>query len=113
MKHLSPEELSTDLAHVYEHLSSYSTKFTILDLQILNYIGRSFDKNQQCGVKELSADLNITMSTISKTLKRWSGKEGFIIKSISKKDKRRHYYTPNSLWLNERIKMLSKIKNNT
>ena len=111
MKLSSVTELSTILEEVYAFWSGYSTKLTILDLQILNYICRSYGTNEPCGLKELSADLNISMPTISRSLNRWTGKGGLINKVQSTEDKRRHYYIPNSYWLNGRVTVFSKINN--
>lgn len=105
----SEAELSLFLAELYASWGNFSKKLTILDIQILNYICRSYSANKKCGLKELSADLEISMPTISKSVNRWTGNGGLINKLRSKEDKRRYYYIPNSLFLNERNKLFSKI----
>ena len=68
---------------------------------IINRISLYFDQDLRCGHKELTAELNISHSTISKYLKKGISR-GIIYSQKSEDDKRRSYLYPTTGFLDKR-----------
>ena len=78
---------------VYKIWSDFRGSISLAEMRIINKIFWYFDNNQNCGHKELVADLNIPSSALSKLLKSWLT-EGQICTKKSGNDKRRNFYYP-------------------
>ena len=66
---------------------------TLAEMLIINRVCLYYDKGLKCGHKELSADLCISQSTISKYLKKGI-KAGIIYSQKANDDRRRSYFYP-------------------
>jgi len=90
---ITDREITETTSKVYRTWFDISDKLSILDIVILNYIGRYYDNALRCGLKELRAELDISKSRISKSIIRWI-ELGLLSEIHSTADRRRRYYTP-------------------
>ena len=75
---------------------------------IINRISLYFDQDLRCGHKELTAELNISHSTISKYLKKGISR-GIIYSKKAEDDNRRSYFYPSTGYLDKRHINLKKL----
>ena len=109
MKFLTDETIASATMKIYEGWFSISNSLTIIDLVILNRMTHYHDMKLNCGLKELAADLNISKSCISKAILRWAN-GGFITKTSSNNDGRRHFFIPTPMLLEKRAKAFENLR---
>jgi DNA-binding MarR family transcriptional regulator len=108
--HLKKGKDLTLLCHeLFQFWSDVKVGITISELRVINKIFYYYDKNIDCGHKELVADLNIPSSALSKLLKNWMLDSGTITAKKSITDKRRNYYYPSKEYIALRENFLNKI----
>jgi len=95
------KEFSIFAENLYRIWFENYPNITLAEMMILNRIGLYYDQNISCCHKEISADLDLSKSTISKYLKKFIAL-GVICSKKAGNDKRRNYYYPSKRALEDR-----------
>jgi len=109
MRIITDSEISRTTAKVYISWFKISNKLLILDIVVLNNVGSCNDRCSPCGLKELSAEMKVSKSRISKSLIKWVDL-GYLEEVDSTTDRRRRFYKPTELMIKSRYTAFKAIR---
>jgi len=106
MFHIKNEhDVTLITSKIIKHWMNVLEGLTLAELNIINKIFYYYDKELDCGHKELFADMNLSSSTISKYMTKWLESE-HIYRKRSDIDGRRHFYYPTQKLIQLRLNAL-------